>query len=177
LILKKTNSGATLLELIVTIVVAALAAGLILNGYIIVVKLWNNYTHKIEASGGAWVAYLKIEHMMAKSYHLKKVTEKKWVFYKDTMDSCELTFENKSLFSSDSSLRFKGEIDTFYLERIDTSGIFPVWECGLDYSQGKKKSGMSWRTVCRGNYGDTELPSSFKTTPVQAALFWENKGK
>jgi hypothetical protein len=176
-ILKGKNSGATLLELIVTIVVAVLAAGLIFSGYIIVLRIWHNHSHRIEASGGAWVTYLKVERQISGSYYLRKATRNKWVLYKDRTDSCELTYDNRSLFSSDSFLRNHADIDTFHLDLVDTSGIFPVWECGFVYSQGLMSSGMSWRTVCRGKYIDPELPAPLKAPPVQADLYWENKGK
>ena len=171
------ESGTTLVELIITIIVATIAAGLILSAYTIVVQVWHNYNRKVEASGSTWVAYLKIEHLISQSYAMRKTSLNQWVLYKDNLDSCVLKYNNRSLSSNDLSLSVLSDIDSFHLDIVDTSGVLPVWECGVVYSQGRKRSSMVWRTICRKNYSGTEIPQPVRNTPVQTALYWDGKGK
>jgi type II secretory pathway pseudopilin PulG len=175
---KSKDSGATLVELIITIIVATIAAGLILSAYTIVMRVWHDYNRKVEASGSTWAAYLKIEHLISQSYSMQKTNSNQWVLYKSNSDSCILRYGDRSLVSSDSTLTGISEIDSFHLDIVDTcGGISPVWECGIFYSQGRKSSAMVWRTICRGNYSGTDIPLPFQNMPVQTSLYWDGKGK
>jgi hypothetical protein len=174
---KSNESGVTLLELIVAMIVATIAAGLILSAYTIVVQVWHNYNRNVEASGSTWTAYTKIEHLISQAYSMRKTGINQWMVYKENQDSCLMKYNEKSLFSSDSSVLAVSGIDSFDLNIIDASGFSPVWECGLVYSQGKKRSIMVWRTICRGNYSGTDLPQPFMIMPEQMPLYWEGKGK
>jgi hypothetical protein len=173
---KRSDSGTTLVELIITIVIATIAAGLILSAYTLVIQVWHGYNRKVEASGSVWVAYKEIEHLISNAYSMKKPGPNQWVFYKDNLDSCVLKFNERSLFSTDSSLHVLSDIDSFHLDNVDTNGLFPVLECGLVYSQGRKRSAMVWRTLCRGNYSGTDIPLPLQNMPVQTSLFWDRKG-
>jgi type II secretory pathway pseudopilin PulG len=173
---KNKESGVTLVELIVAIIVATLITGLILSAYTIVVQVWHNYTRKVEASGYAWVAYSKIERLISKAYSMKKTSPNQWMLYNENSDSCVLKYNDRSLFSSDSPTGIS-EIDSFHLDIVDVSGLFPVWECGIVYSQGRKRSAMVWRTICRGNYSGTDIPQPYRNMPVQTSLYWDEKGK
>ncbi len=173
----KRDAGATLVELIVTIVVATLIAGLILSSYVIVVRLWHGYNYKMEASGGAWVTYLRLERLMSQSYFLRKAAPNKWVFYKGKVDSCELIYRGKTLLSSDSTFKTGVEIDSFHLEMTDTTGLKPVWECGFVYFEWGKRSALSWRTLCKGAYVGGDIPVPMISTPVESDLYWDNAGK
>jgi Tfp pilus assembly protein PilE len=174
---KNKNTGVTLLELLVTIFIAVAAVGIIFNGYTLIVRLWNNYTHKVEASAGAWATYLKIHRMMSEARGIKKTTEAQWVFYKSGRDSCELSYRNNSLVSSDSVLLFKNVIDSFSLDCADTGGLYPIWQCGFVFSYGRRLSGMNWRTAVGGNELDTVLPTPMKLVSWQGGLYWDEKNK
>ncbi len=171
------QAGVTLVELLVTMVVGAIAVAIILNGYTIIVHLWNNYSHKVEASDGAWVVYLKVNKKMSEARGIKKTADSCWVFYKTGRDSSVLTRKGHSLVSSDSVISCKNTIDSFSLVCVDTSGLYPVWECRLVYSNERKSSGMDWVTPVGGNELDTTLPTAMKPVSAGSGLYWDDKSK
>lgn len=188
-----SESGVTLIELIITTVIASMTMVFIFSAYLLIVKIWNEYHCITDASESAWVLYNVIEQTMAESYEVKKIEKNRWLFYKDRQDSTTLIHENGSLVFVDSKEKIYHDVDLFNLEIENASGEYPIWKCQLGSSHGKKRAEMSWSTFCRVDQRDTSfhterLPQTkysqqqslvFKkeNSPltVYSSLFWDKK--
>jgi hypothetical protein len=172
--MKNNSSGFTVLELVITILIAAIAAEVIFSGSLLVIKLWKNYRQNVEASGGAWTVYRSIEQSMMKSCSVKRKSPDQWVFLNGPDDSFELAFTDKFLRFRDSSERIVARLDSFYLEMDDTSGLYPIWMCRFALSREGGKSAMAWRTLCRGSSCGFTIPLPCRSLKVPSFLYWEN---
>jgi prepilin-type N-terminal cleavage/methylation domain-containing protein len=180
---KAKESGVTLVELIITMVIASMAMGFLFSVYTLIVKIWNEYSCKTDVYESAWVIYNTIEQNMNESYDIKKTDSSQWHFYKNRNDSTVITHANGSLILTGSKKRVFHCVDSFYFEIENLDGEFPVWKCLFIHSLKKKQARISWRTFCRAEcrynsfFDEMKARINNSTPIVNNNLYWDIKNQ
>jgi len=154
---KTDRGGYTLVELLMTIFIAAIAVNLILGTYGVVIRVWNRYNLTMEASDNAWINYTKIRTILSKTDGIKRNADSSWQLYRNAWPISVLRYENGILSLTDSIERWKSPVDSFALDIIDSANP-PIIQCFLTSIKGKQKSSLAWRSVCYAEWNDTLLP-------------------
>jgi hypothetical protein len=173
MMIKVNNKGVTLVEILTAMVVAAFAIAVIMAGYTLVNRIWNNYNHRMQASNSAWVTYISLEQLMKEAFAVKNLKPHEWLFLKGNNDSVVLSYTDSGLYVQKQDVRKFANIDSFTLDITDTRGLYPIWTCSFVYHDGMKKTGLNWRTICRGDFTGTAIPVKEVADTLQKTMYWD----
>lgn len=158
------SAGYTLVELLTTIVVAAIAAGLIYAVYSSSVRTWAGYRRRLENVRTVYRLYLRIDREITHSVKGGKSPE----------DS-DIRLQGDSLFIGEELVSKDMSVQSFGMRKDDAGSFRPVMSCSLRVWSDEHTTALKWRAVCTrpAEEDGRHIPPPVGREQPEEGLYWE----
>jgi hypothetical protein len=168
------SRGITLLELLITTVIASIAAGVIFLGYQSSVSVWHRFDVGASFVSSSWLVQKKIDKALKQTCSVKQTGTDKWLLVQAGTDTVELSASGKTLQLRGQPLFSQGSIAHFGLSGI--SGLRrPAFACTLICLQENRTMSWQWTTIGIMNGDSDDIPRQSVEPSVSGTYYWDSR--
>lgn len=171
--LKKGCRGVTLVELLVTIAVAGIATILLIDGYLYIVRIWNNYNNSLACQNEAFRVYESVNQVLRKSESIQ-IHGDEWTLCFPPADTLTLSLKDSVLTLTQGQVVPRQGVLVDFKLLPDNTVPFPVWRCSFSYKYKNMITGYAWRCVSMVNTFSGKIPEPV-IPAISSGLYWDNQ--